>query len=106
MPTSSGSESRNRKPTGPGPQSWKRKPTGPGSESRKRQPTGPQDYNDAVWKFTKGTVDKKLEKSEPYRIFMSPISCDPGTHTEESTLSFAGVYTVYTRLVLCIVENN
>ncbi|XP_060864486.1 probable tyrosyl-DNA phosphodiesterase [Metopolophium dirhodum] len=89
MPSGSGSESWNRKPTGPGSEFRKRKPTGPGSESRKRQPTGPQGYNDAVWKFTKGTVDKKLEKSEPYRIFMTPISCDPGTHTEESTLSFA-----------------
>ncbi|XP_025200386.1 probable tyrosyl-DNA phosphodiesterase [Melanaphis sacchari] len=59
-----------------------------GSESLKRKATGPDSYIDEVWKFTKGTVDKKLEKSEPFRIFMSPIECDPGTHTEELTLSF------------------
>ncbi|XP_003247207.1 probable tyrosyl-DNA phosphodiesterase isoform X2 [Acyrthosiphon pisum] len=88
-PTGHGSEFRKRRPTGPGSESQKRQPTGPGSESRKQQPTGPQNYNDAVWKHTKGMVDKKLEKSEPYRIFMSPIACDPGTHNEESTLSFA-----------------
>ncbi|XP_022164790.1 probable tyrosyl-DNA phosphodiesterase [Myzus persicae] len=60
-----------------------------GSGPLKRKASeGPGTYTDDVWKLTKGTVDKKLERSEPYRMFMSPISCDSGTHTEKSTLSF------------------
>ncbi|XP_025195114.1 probable tyrosyl-DNA phosphodiesterase [Melanaphis sacchari] len=50
--------------------------------------TGPDLYIDEVWKLTKGTVNKKLEQSEPFRIFLSPVECDPGTHTERLTLSF------------------
>ncbi|CAH1738102.1 unnamed protein product [Aphis gossypii] len=59
-----------------------------GSKSLKRKSNGPDSYTDEVWKRTKGTVDKKLERAKPFRIFMSPIECDPGTHIEESTLSF------------------
>lgn len=59
------------------------------SGSASVNPIGPDTYKDDVWELTKGTVDKKLERSEPFRIFMSPIICDSGTHTEDSTLSFA-----------------
>lgn len=65
-----------------------------GSESLKRKAPGPDSYIDEVWKNTKGAVDLKLEMSKPIRIFMSPIECDPATHDEKSTLSFAGVFTV------------
>jgi len=72
--------------------------SGPGSpQSLKRKVSGPDTYTDDVWRFTKGIVDTKLERSEPFRIFLSPISCDPGTHTEELTLSFPGVCTLYCR---------
>ncbi len=65
-----------------------------GSKSLKRKSNGPDSYTDEVWKRTKGTVDKKLERAEPFRIFMSPIESDPDTHIEESTLSFPGVYNI------------
>jgi len=65
-----------------------------GSESLKRKSIGPDSYTDEVWKRTKGTVDKKLERAEPFRIFMSPIECDSTTHNEELTLSFPGMYNV------------
>ncbi|KAL4088996.1 hypothetical protein QTP88_024074 [Uroleucon formosanum] len=78
-----------RKPTSP--ESLKQKPTGRGSESKslKKRNTVPGNCIDEVWELTKGTIDKNLEKSEPYKIFMSPISCDQRTHTEELTLLFA-----------------
>ncbi|XP_015371889.1 PREDICTED: probable tyrosyl-DNA phosphodiesterase, partial [Diuraphis noxia] len=88
----SGSRSASASGSGSGSASGLRFRSAFGSRSRRliqKQATS-QDiiYIDDVWKHTKGTVDKKLERSEPYRIFTSPISCDSKTHTEESTLSF------------------
>lgn len=60
------------------------------SSSQKRKATGPDNYTDNVWKRTKGTVIDKLERSRPYRFFLSAVDSDPSTHTEDSTLSFPG----------------
>uniref|UniRef100_A0A2S2N9H3 Putative tyrosyl-DNA phosphodiesterase n=2 Tax=Schizaphis graminum TaxID=13262 RepID=A0A2S2N9H3_SCHGA len=59
-----------------------------GSESLKRKAPGPDSYMDKVWRNTRGTVDLKLQKSEPFNIFMSPIDSDPATYSEQLTLSF------------------
>lgn len=65
-----------------------------GSESLKRKSIGPDSYTDEMWNLTKGAVDNKLECAEPFRIFMSPIECDPVTYIDELTLSFPGVYNI------------
>ncbi|XP_025411101.1 probable tyrosyl-DNA phosphodiesterase isoform X2 [Sipha flava] len=49
----------------------------------------PNTGTDNVWQHTKGNVNKKLERAEPYRFFLSPVDCDPSTHVENLTLSFA-----------------
>lgn len=83
------------------------------SSSQKRKATGPDSYTDNVWKRTKGTVAEKLERSRPFRFFLSAVDSDPSTHTEDSTLSFPGMmsfdyrrlcngYTMFTVIVLLL----
>lgn len=84
------------------------------SSSQKRKATGPDTYTDNVWKRTKGTVVDKLERSQPYRFFLSPVDSDPSTHTEDLTLSFPGMMTTSvhvtitkcTLLMLCSYFNS
>lgn len=59
-----------------------------------RKDTGPDTYIDDVLELTRGTVDKKLKSSEPYRFFLAGVKCDPSTHSDMLTLSFAGTHTV------------
>lgn len=64
-----------------------------GSRKRKviRRRIVQRNTQDLVWDLTKGKVEAKLQLSEPYRLFLSPVLHEIDTHTDPSTLSFAGV---------------
>lgn len=70
------------------------------SSSQKRKATGPDTYSDNVWKRTKGKVADKLERSQPYRFFLSPVDSDPTTHSEDLTLSFPGMRSSSARVAM------
>lgn len=53
--------------------------------------TNPNTYTDNVWKHTKGNVNKKLERAQPYGFFLSPADRVSSTHLEDLTLSFTGI---------------
>lgn len=64
-----------------------------------RKDTGPDTYTDDVLKLTRGTVDKKLKSSEPYRFFLSGVNSNPSTHSEKLTLSFAGIHIQFSIII-------